>query len=48
MGRKRESKLSPELIKTLIQTYGIKSMDDIKAMIRDLVGILSKVCWKAN
>lgn len=38
MGRKRESKLTPDLIKTLIQAYDIKGMDDIKSMIRDLVG----------
>jgi len=38
MGRKRESKLPPEVIKMLIQSYDIQGMSDIKAMIRDLVG----------
>lgn len=38
MGRKRESKFPPELIKMLIQSYDIQGMGDIKSMIRDLVG----------
>ena len=38
MAKKRERKLPPEFIKQFIQAYDIKSTDDIKEALKDMLG----------